>query len=132
MRRSATWVLLLLAVTAILANPFATGACLCCPSSEAPGCCGPPHSSRNQAPEPDGCQWPVAACTVMPGSVAPAPASDPVPAPAMTGLLFQAGLESKAAVGPLLRLLQRRPRPRTPLLEGGTCLHTALQPPAAL
>lgn len=121
--------LILLALLALVASPFAAASGLCCQQPAATCCSGNAHHPCSQAPATVDCSPALAACGTTPGSAIQTPATEPVPAPAPAVALLQA---EAAPVQPhvcLHRLLERSPRPRTPLLEGGACLHTTIQPP---
>lgn len=108
--------LTLLAVLALVAIPLAAGAGLCC-----------------QAPQ-------AACCTqhcADPGICAPAPSGQAEQAQTMAPLAHHTlplltGIVPRTQGTPPPVPHEPAPRARTPLLEGGACLHTTVLPPPTL
>lgn len=104
--------LTLLAILALVAIPLAAGAGLCCASPQtvccAQHCAEPGVCSGLPASQPEQVQAPTAVQAPAPLVTLTVEVAPPQPAP-------------KAPT--------EQPRPRTPLLEGGACLHTTVLPP---
>lgn len=104
--------LTLLAILALVAIPLAAGAGLCCAQPQTT-CCA------QHCAEPGVCSGLPAA---QPEQVQ-APTAVQAPAPLVT-LAFEVLVQGAPKAPP-----PEQPRPRTPLLEGGACLHTTVLPP---
>lgn len=127
-----TWFVILLAVVALVAIPLASGACRCCRESTTSCCSRTTHQPCGQSPDGGDGGRVVATCNLLPGPAIPAPSVEPAsPTQIPPSIdLVQVEVASHAPTPLLLRFRERPPRPRTPLVEGGACLHTTIQPPA--